>query len=68
MEKFVETAKQEGGDSDMARTMWRSGYTAATVEKAREIGLTYKDLEAVYGLFGATSALVVNEILSRIKK
>jgi hypothetical protein len=68
MESFVELAVKEGGDAMTAKQMWRSGCTEGLAQKAKEVGLAYKDLEEVYGLFGQNSMPVVIEVISRIKK
>lgn len=68
MEDFVKFAVEEGGSSEKARLLWRSGVTESLIRKAKEIGLSYKDIEEVYFSFGATSVLVIIEVVSRAKK
>jgi hypothetical protein len=68
MESFVELAVKEGGDAMTAKQMWRSGCTEGLVEQAKKAGLTFKDLEEIYGTFGQNSMPVVIEVISRIKK
>jgi hypothetical protein len=68
LEEFCELAVKEGGDAMTAKQMWRSGCTEGLVQKAREAGLTFKDLEEIYGTFGQNSMPVVIEVISRIKK
>lgn len=67
MDAFMEMAKKEGGDAGVAVLMYRSGYTISLVEKAKSVGVTFKDLEEIYGMFGPTSALVLSEFCGRIK-
>jgi hypothetical protein len=68
MESFCELAVKEGGDVMTARQMWRSGCTEGLVEQAKKAGLTFKDLEEIYGTFGQNSMPVVIEVIGRIKK
>lgn len=68
MDEFVKAAVSEGGDAETARMMWRAGMTDSFVKKAKESGLTYQDLEQIWGSFGQNSVPVLIEVVSRIKK
>jgi len=65
--KFIEAAKKAGVQSDNASIMFDAGVTLSLVEAWGKKGLSFKAICEVFFSYGATSILVLNSLLTKLK-